>query len=311
MNAQKYFVTGAHGLLGAAVCKRLDLAGIDYVSPTRSELDLLDKIAIANYISLHKPTHVVHLASKVYGLQGNLNNQFSTLTYNTTINDNVFSALINSSVKKVFFAGTVASYPYPYVSLPLKESDMFKGLPHNGEYGYAVSKNHAFHYLDLMRKSYGIEYVYGLLTNMYGPNDKFDVVNGHVVPSLIRKAHSAAFNNGELEVWGQAETTRDFLHVEDAAAAILMLCEFGSGLCNIASGVAVTMGGLAQAVCDAARISKPIKWLSDKPVGIPHREVDVGKLREIGFVPSYSLADGVMSTYQWFVENHRHARLGE
>ncbi|WP_175882158.1 NAD-dependent epimerase/dehydratase family protein [Burkholderia sp. BCC0044] len=305
----KYFVTGGYGLVGSAVCRQLETAGASFVAPRRAELNLLDRDAVERFIADERPTHLIHLASQVFGLQGNLRNQLSSLSLNTRINENLLAGLAGSSVKKVFFAGTVASYPFPYISLPLREEDMFKGLPHFGEYGYANSKIHAFHYLELLKKYNDIDYVYGVFTNMYGPNDRFDVENGHVVPSLIRKAEQAVANGTPLEVWGRPDTTRDFMYVDDAARAAIHLLDRASGVVNIASGIESSMGDLADAVCTAAGISAPIKWLSDKPVGIPRRSVDVTRLADTGFTANTSLKDGVGRTYSWFKENLASARL--
>lgn len=305
----KYFVTGGYGLVGSAIRQQLEASGATYVAPRRTELDLLDRDAVAEFITTEKPTHLIHLASQVFGLQGNLRNQLSSLSLNTRINENLLGGLAGSSVTKVFLAGTVASYPFPYINIPLREEDMFKGLPHFGEYGYANSKIHAFHYLELLKKYNDIDYVYGVFTNMYGPNDKFDVENGHVIPSLIRKAELAASSGSALEVWGRPDTTRDFMYVDDAARAAIHLLEHGSGVVNIASGVEVRMEDLAQAVCQAAGISLPINWLSDKPVGIPRRSVDVERLKATGFESAVNLRDGIRQTYEWFQQNISSARM--
>jgi GDP-L-fucose synthase len=168
--------------------------------------------------------------------------------------------------------------------LPLKEEDLCKSLPHKGEYGYATSKLHALHYLKLLKEHHNIDFAYGLLTNLFGPNDKFDVENGHVIPSLICKAYNASIAKTSFEVWGREDTIRDFLFVEDAAEAILHLCQHGSGIYNIASGQETTMGELARLICNAANISEPIQWRPDLPVGIPKRTIDISRLLETGFI---------------------------
>lgn len=305
---EKYFITGGHGLLGKAIVKVFANKNILAVAPSRAVLDLLDSKAVAQFVETEQPTRLIHLASKVYGLQGNLKNQFSSLSYNTQVNDNIFNAILNSSVKKVFFSGTVASYPFPYIALPLNEDDLFKGLPHKGEYGYATSKLHALHYLSILKENHGIDFVYGLLTNMFGPNDKFDTENGHVIPSLMRKAYIAQAEGKALEVWGRKDVTRDFLFIDDAAEAIIHLCDNGSGMYNIASGQETTMEQLAEEICKAAKILQPTIWQSDKPVGIPARTVDITKLRSTGFSHKNNLADNLKTTYEWYKNNTGSAR---
>ena len=307
-NLIKVFVTGGHGLLGTSIVSSLKNKNINVIAPTKLDLDLLDSLSVAKYIEKEQPTHLIHLASKVYGLQGNLKNQLSSLSYNTAINNSIFNALPNSSVKKIFFAGTVASYPFPYQALPLKEDQLFTGLPHRGEYGYATSKLHAYHYLSLMREYHNIDFVYGLLTNLFGPHDRFDSENGHVIPSLMRKAYEAKKMNTCLSVWGKKDTTRDFLFVNDAAEAIIHLCASATGIYNIASGIETTMGELAQEICKVAEIGLPIEWQSDMPVGIPKRTVDVSNLKNSGFLNKYNLSQGIKITFDWYQNNINYAR---
>lgn len=299
----KYFITGGKGLLGSAICKKLKDKNIDFIAPNSDELNLLDLDAVTSFVEREQPTHLIHLASKVYGLKGNLENQFLSLSTNTAINNNIFIAVKNSSIKKIFYAGTVASYPYPYTNLPLDEEQLFRGNPHDGEYGYAVSKIHAYHYLNILSKYHGIESVYGVLTNLYGPNDRFDTDGGHVIPSLIRKACDAHDKRQPLQVWGMADTTRDFLYIDDAADAILLLCTKGNGIYNIASGVTSTMGDLVTHVCSAAEIIEPCIWQSDMPVGIPRRSVSLNKLQQLGWEPKISLCEGIALTYEWYRSN--------
>jgi GDP-L-fucose synthase len=304
MNLETILVTGAHGLLGTSIVSQLNEIGCKVLSPKSSELNLLDEKSVVSYVTLHKPTYVIHLASMVYGLQGNLKNQLSSLSTNNRINDNLFTALVSvGCVKKVFFAGTVASYPYPYVSLPLREDQLLSGLPHVGEFGYACSKITAYYYLNLLKKYHSIDFVYGVFTNMFGPNDKFDIENGHVVPSLISKAYSAKLSNSPLTVWGNPNTTRDFMFVEDAAMAAIFLCKCASGIFNIASGEEVTMGELAETIAKVSSLTSGIEWQENMPVGIPARSVDIEKLKIAGFVPKTGFKEGIRMTFDWYSKN--------
>lgn len=307
-NKIKYFITGGKGLLGSAVCKRLVQKNIDFIAPSSHELNLLDSEAVTLFVEREQPTYLIHLASKVYGLKGNLENQFLSLSTNTAINNNIFNAVKNSSIQKIFYAGTVASYPYPYINLPLDEEQLFRGNPHDGEYGYAASKIHAYHYLNILSKYHNIESVYGVLTNLYGPNDRFDTDGGHVIPSLIKKAYDAHKKNKPLQVWGKPDTTRDFLYVDDAAEAIILLCDKGNGIYNIASGVTSTMEELVAEVCLAAKIIESAIWQSDMPIGIPHRSVSSNKLQQLGWKPKISLNEGIALAYAWYENNLNIAR---
>lgn len=184
-------VTGAGGVLGAGLLSALKDDGyVNVLAPSRQELNLLDERSVSAFFSKHNPCYVFHLASVVYGLRGNDLNQWQALIENTAINQNVFSAISKSKVKKVFFAGTVAAYPLESPN-PLREENFFSGLPHFGEFGYAMSKRHAYGYLELLKKKFNIPYCYGVFTNIFGKNDRFNPETGHVIPSLIHKAYQA------------------------------------------------------------------------------------------------------------------------
>lgn len=297
-------VTGSGGLLGQAVLQELhNLGASNVLAPRRAELNLQLPAEVAHYLETRRPTIVIHLASLVFGLAGNLKHQLASLETNTAINLNFFSALRQAAPKKVFFAGTVASYPHPYVGDILKEDQFFNGLPHHGEFGYAMAKRHAYAHLSLMHSELQIPFVYGILTNLYGPGDRFDVEGGHVIPSLIVKAHQAASSSSPLEVWGDGTATRDFLHSSDAARAILLaLLSEHVGLLNISSGTGLAIGEAAQIISDAAGLPS-LQFLSDKPVGIKNRIVDNTLLRNIGFSQQVTPQQGLALTYAWYAAN--------
>ena len=298
-------ITGGSGLLGRAVRAALASAGCDAVhAPSRAELDLGDRAAVHSYMETHRPQTVIHLASLVFGLGGNSRNQMRSLSENGAINDNLFTALQRFPARRLFFAGTVASYPFPYASMPLQENEFFNGLPHRGEFGYAMAKRQAWAYLEILAEETGLDFTYGILTNLYGPGDRFDTVNGHVMPSLIAKAHEAASEGGELQVWGDGSATRDFLYVADAARAIIHCFEnpVGERLVNISSAEEVTIRNVALTI--AANFDHvPVIFDANGAVGIPKRVIDNTRLVASGFSGFTSLADGVALTCQWYADN--------
>jgi GDP-L-fucose synthase len=302
-------VTGSGGLVGHAVVTLLRDAGfVSILSPRRAELDLLDASATTEYFAAHRPEYVVHLASIVFGLGGNMKNQSVSLELNTAMNNNVFSAMRRTPARRCFYAGTVASYPFPYPTLPLREKVFFEGLPHYGEFGYALAKRHAYSYLQILAKETGLEYTYGIFTNLYGAHDRFDTVDGHVVPSLIAKAHQAARGGVALEVWGDGRAERDFLYAEDAARSVLLCIEQpGERVINISSGVATSIREVAEGIAAAARV-KELRFLPDAPVGILRRVVDNTTLRALGFHPRVAIGEGLKRTYAWFAEHEAEAR---
>lgn len=298
-------MTGAGGVLGRAISAYLAAAGDkEILAPCRRELDLLDQTATENYISHHRPTEIIHLAATVFGLAGNMKNQIRAVFENSAINHNLFSAILKNPVERFFFAGTVASYPFPYARMPLKEDDFFAGLPHSGEFGYAMAKRHAYSYLRILREEAGMDFSYGIFTNLYGEHDRFDVDSGHVIPSLVSKAHRAAALGEALRVWGDGSAERDFLHVEDAAHAVSLVMRQTElpELVNISSGQAVTVSHITHCIATAAGVENVI-FDVDKPVGIRRRVVDNTRLRSFGFSPKVSIEDGLSRTYRWFAEN--------
>lgn len=298
-------VTGSGGVLGNAVLTHFRSKGFTRLfAPAREEMNLLDSASTQAYFSKHRPQAVVHLASVVFGLGGNLKHQMRSALENTAINNNLFAALQSYPTERLFFAGTVASYPFPYKAMPLAEESFFEGLPHYGEFGYAMAKRHAYTYLRILGEEASLRYTYGIFTNLYGPHDRFDTENGHVIPSLIAKAHAAAQSGMPLEIWGDGSAERDFLHAEDAARAILLCLDQDdeNRLINISSGQGVTIRYLAQTAAAAAGV-KQLHFDSSKPVGIPRRVVDNQKLTRLGFVPSISIEDGLARTYNWYAAN--------
>ena len=298
-------ITGAGGVLGKAVTACFQREGfVNLLTPSRVEMDLLNSESVHAYFKKHQPKVVIHLAATVFGLGGNLRYQMRAALENTLINDYFFSALQCYPPEYVFFAGTVASYPFPYSGMPLIENSFFNGLPHSGEFGYAMAKRHAYTYLHLLNKEMGLRFTYGILTNLYGPYDRFDISNGHVIPSLIAKAHDAVKNGHDLEVWGDGAAERDFLYSEDAARAILYCFDHDqkNQLINISSGQGVSIRHVAEIIGGASGV-KNIRFATDKPTGIPRRVVNNQRLLDLGFKPSVSMEEGLMETYRWYANN--------
>jgi GDP-L-fucose synthase len=309
--SQPVLVTGAGGMLGRAVIRELRSQGYtNLLTPSRADLDLADAGAVECYFARHKPAAVFHLAAVVYGLLGNMKNQISALLGNTAMNTHVLNGCVTARTAKIVFAGSVASYPYPYPALPLTEDMLWAGKPHGGEYGYATAKRHAMTHLDLIKQDHGIDSCTALLTNLYGPHDRFDDYSGHVVPSLIKKLYDSCANDTPLKVWGDGRATRDFLYVDDAARAIVLCLHEMTGAVNISSGREIRIADVVTALVAAARFRGPVIYETDKPVGIPVRSVCNRLLKSRGFQPEWDLDRGIQSTWDWFVKNHAAARLG-
>ncbi|MFB1116682.1 GDP-L-fucose synthase family protein [Dickeya dadantii] len=301
----KILITGAGGVLGYGLTDALAKNGYDNVlTPNRDEMNCLSQESVDDYFNQHQPDYVFHLASLVFGLKGNLDNQLKSISNNTIINQNVILACHKFNVKKIFFAGTVASYPFPYVQLPLDEGDLMLGEPHGGEYGYAMSKRHALAYLKILNQYHNVDYCYALFTNLFGANDKFDPINGHVIPSLIDKTYNSLLRgDNQLTVWGRPETTRDFLYNKQAGLAALHVMNNLSGVVNIASGVETSMGDIVNAIARYYDNKITAVWDANAPIGIPKRSVSIKRLNDSGFQPEFDLNLQISDTISWYENN--------
>ncbi len=304
-------VTGANGMLGTQLVRSLkdNPAYEEYqvLTPDRSQLDLEDPRKVLEFFSENKPHTVFHLAAKVMGLRGNLDFQMQSMRTNLRINEAVFSAAAAFPPDRLFFAGTAASYAYPYLRIPLLEEDFFVGDVHDGEFGYAWAKRMAYPWLRLLASDFGVAWTYGIFTNLFGPNDRFQGDYTHVVPALINRAGGGSgLSSGQrLEVWGRPDVTRDFLYAPEAAKAAIVSMECGSHdglILNIASGQETSMGVLAEQIAFEFGY-EGVQWRSDMPIGVRNRYMDISKLKSIGFSPELNLECQIHETANWYKEN--------
>lgn len=302
-STDKILITGSSGVLGYGLLKALKESGYNNLyTPNHKELDLLNYNNIKSYLEYYKPSYVFHLASIVYGIKGNEINQWPALIKNTSINQNLLLAISEvKTVKKIFYAGTVASYP-ANSEMPLREPNFFLGIPHDGEFGYACSKKYVYAYLVLLLKKFGIEFTYGIFTNIYGPNDRFNSETGHVIPSLIAKAESAYRSKTSLKIWGDPGTTRDFIYNEDAGYAALLAMNKSNGLINISSGKETTMKQVAASIVSNYK-NLEYTWDSSKPIGISNRSVSNALLKGLGWKEKNSFNEGISKTISWYRNN--------
>jgi GDP-L-fucose synthase len=309
-------VTGASGLLGRSLVNLI--SGMEswehtnVLTPSREELDLGNPLSVNAYFQQNRPTTVLHLAAKVMGLSGNLTFQRDSMEANLSINENLFRACLQTPPRVVFFAGTAASYAFPYASLPLDESQFLAGDVHAGEFGYAWAKRMAYPWLRLLGEEANVAWVYGIITNLFGPEDRFLGDFTHVIPALIHRGAEVGGTHRKkaLRVWGHPTVTRDFLFAPEAARAILHAIEFASisgSFVNIASGQEISMGRVANIVAQNFDL-KGVEWLSKMPVGVPRRVMNVSKLEGIGFRPSLNFEDQISETISWYMANRRRLR---
>jgi GDP-L-fucose synthase len=302
------FVAGHRGLVGSAIVRALSKAG--YARPivrTRSELDLLDQKAVAKFFREERPDVVFFAAAKVGGIHANDTYRWDFLFENLVIETNVLGAANDTGVDRVVFFGSSCIYPR-LAEQPIKEEYLLTGpLEHTNE-PYAIAKIAGVKLVDAANDQYGRKWISLMPTNLYGPNDNFDLEKSHVLPALIRKFHEAkedraAGKDAVVTLWGHGTARREFLHVDDAASAAVMMMESGAtGLYNVGSGSDLPIRDLADLVAQVVGYDGPVHWDVTKPDGTPRKLMDSSRLRALGWRPEISLEEGIRSTYQWYLE---------
>ncbi len=297
-------ITGAGGLVGTALIEQLNIHGYTNLILCRRELcDLRNRDAVKAFFIDAKPDIVFHAAAAVYGIGGNLANRGSVFLDNILINTHVIEASRSAGVKKIIAMGTVAAYPNPK-TFPVKEDQIWDGPPHGSESSYGHAKRAMLAQLLAYQEDYGLDFAYVISTNLYGPNDKFDIHFGHVIPSLIRKFYEAKQSNSDISIWGDGSAARDFLYSKDMARALVSIMNHFTGPINVASGTKITIKDIATMLADYYEMHDRIKWETDKPQGREFYEIDLSHLRSMGFSPICSIREGLSETVNWFNEKY-------
>lgn len=305
---QPVLVTGAGGVIGQALLKELGKQGFsDVTGITSRECDLRNTDATTGLMNRVKPALVFHMAARVAGIMGNMRDRALAYVDNIRINTNVIDAAHNAGAKKIVAMGTTAIYS-DIVPLPMREDDIWAGPPHLSEAPYGHAKRAMLAQLEAYKEQYGLEYAYCVSTNLYGPHDKFDEQHGHVLPSLVSKFFRAARDGDAVTVWGDGSPQRDFLFSQDAAVALCMIAENGSGAINLASGKFVTIRDVATLLAEIAGVQSALRWDATKPNGQMLRQYSVERLEALGFETRHSLREGLEKTYNWYCENHQSVR---
>ncbi|NGX56469.1 MAG: GDP-L-fucose synthase [Candidatus Anoxychlamydiales bacterium] len=300
----KILITGANGLVGSNLTEVLKKEGYDnLVTVGRKDCDLLNLENTVNFFKIHKPKFVFHLAAEVYGIMGNMKNKGKSFFNNILLNTHVIEASKQINVNKIIAMGSGCVYPYPQPSLPLKESMVFLGEPHFSEDSYAHAKRAMLAHLKAYKESYDMNYAFVISGNLYGPNDKFDIENGHVIPSLIAKFYEAKKNNTKITVWGNGLAKRDFLYAKDVAKALIKIANEIEGPVNMGSGMVSNIKDIVFHLAKYLNIEDKVVWDSSMPNGQDHREYDLSKLFSVGFKPMTDLQEGLIETFDWYSNN--------
>jgi GDP-L-fucose synthase len=269
-------------------------------------IDLRDADAVSRLFKNSRPRLVYHLAARVHGLGGNTRFPAEMFTDNVRINTNVIEYAHRAGCDKIVAVGTVAAYPSNAVR-PICEESIWLGPPHGSELAYGHAKRAMLAQLEAYKLQYGLNFVNPLLTNVYGPYDRFDVEHGHVVPSLVAKFARAKREGGAVHVWGTGRAQRDFISAVDAARALILLADRGEGAINVATGKTVKIADVVSALAEHSGVDSII-WDSSKPDGQLERSYDVSKLEALGFEPRVSLSEGLATTLAWYQKNYPNVR---
>lgn len=296
----KIYIAGHRGMVGSALKRRLQRAGFsNFVERTSAELDLRDQQAVNAFFQAEKPQYVFLAAAKVGGILANNTYRASFIYDNLMIEANVIHAAYEHQVEKLLFLGSSCIYP-KLAPQPLKEDYLLTGLLEPTNEPYAIAKIAGIKLCDAYRDQYGCNYISVMPTNLYGPNDNYDLNNSHVLPALIRKFHEAK-KNGTKEVlmWGTGSPKREFLHVDDLADACyyLMLNYNEPGLVNIGTGTDISILDLAKTIKDIVGFDGVITYDLTKPDGTPRKLMNVDKLKGFGWTASIDLRAGIQSVY--------------
>lgn len=306
--AGKIFVAGHRGLVGSAIVRNLLSKGYDnIVTRTHSELDLTNQAAVQAFFAEEQPEYVVLAAAKVGGINANSTMPAQFIYQNLMIQNNVIKCAHENQVKKLLFLGSTCIYP-KLAPQPITEDSLLTGPLEVTNEAYAIAKIAGLEMCKFFKRQYGDNYISCMPTNLYGPNDNYDLNNSHVMPALIRKFHEAKVNKDKtVEIWGTGTPLREFLHVDDMADACVFLLENydGEQHVNIGTGEEISIGDLAHMIKRIVGYEGELVFNSSMPDGTPRKLTDVNKLHAMGWKHRISLEDGITSAYSWFVENYR------
>ena len=298
-------VAGGSGLVGSAIVRELKRLNQNVIGISSKDVDLLDRDKTFTFVNNLKPSAVIDAAAKVGGIGGNNTYPAEFLSQNLQIQSNLMDAAHAAKVSKFVFLGSSCIYPRDCAQ-PIKEEYLLTGELEQTNSAYAVAKIAGIELIKSYRKEYGYKWISVMPTNMYGPNDNFDLENGHVLPVLIRKFIDAKRSSAsEVTLWGSGAPLREFLHVDDLAKAVVLCMDKydDSKQINIGSGYEVSIRDLSYTVSNAVGFNGEIIWDSDKPDGTMRKVLDSSKITKLGWKPLISLDQGIASTVEWYLQN--------
>jgi GDP-L-fucose synthase len=301
--ADRVFIAGHRGLVGSALVRRLEAEGFErLLLRTRSELDLTDPAAVDRFFAEQRPQYVLLAAAKVGGIVANDTYPADFIRDNLAIELNVIDAAHRHGVEKLLFLGSSCVYP-KHAPQPMKEEHLLTGVLEPTNEAYAIAKIAGIKMCEAYRRQYGARFISVMPTNLYGPNDNFDLETSHVLPALIRRFHEAKQNGAPaVTLWGTGTPRREFLHVDDLADACvhLMRSYDEAELVNIGWGRDIPIRELAELVARTVGYEGSLEWDTSRPDGTPRKLLDTSRLTALGWTPRIELDDGIRQTYDWY-----------
>lgn len=303
----RIYVAGHGGLVGSAMLRRLEAGGYTNVlTATRQQLDLRDQAAVSYWFRANRPEYVFLVAGTVGGILANSTRPGEFIYDNLMIHATIVEASRQYDVTKLLYLGSSCIYPRQALQ-PITEDQLLTGPLEPTNEWYAIAKISGIKLCQAYRRQYGCDFISAMPTNLYGPNDNFDLTSSHVLPALIRKFHDAKIEGrDEVEIWGTGSPMREFLHVDDLADACVFLMEnyTDDSHVNVGTGVDLSIGDLARLVRSIVHPNARLFFDSSKPDGTPRKVLDVSKLRRLGWHPTWDFETGVRMTYNWFLSMH-------
>jgi len=303
LNGKRVFVAGHTGMVGSAITRRLKNEPCEIITAERQDLDLTRQDQVEAFMTKTRPHAIIMAAAKVGGIHANNTLPADFLYTNLMIEANITHAAYKTGVNRMVFLGSSCIYP-KFAEQPITEDALLTGPLEPTNEWYAIAKIAGIKLAQAYRKQFGLDYISAMPTNLYGPNDNFDLLSSHVLSALIRKAHEAKIRGDDyITIWGTGTPQREFLHVDDCASAIVFLLKHYSEdeHINVGSGREITILELTQLICDTVGFEGDIRHDLSKPDGTPRKLMSSDKLNSIGWMPSITLEDGIISTYEWFL----------
>jgi GDP-L-fucose synthase len=307
------WIAGHKGMVGSAVVERLGSEGCEILTVSRAKLDLRNQNAVERWMLEHRPNVVILAAAKVGGIVANNSYPVDFLYDNLMIQAHIINAAWKQGVDKLLFLGSSCIYP-KFAPQPIQEDALLSGPLEPTNQWYAIAKIAGIMLCQAYRRQYQCDFISAMPTNLYGPNDNFDLASGHVLPALLVKAHNAKQRGlRSFEIWGTGSPRREFLHVRDLADGLVHLLKFYSGdqHVNVGFGSDLTIAQLAHAIKEIVGFEGEITFDRTKPDGTPRKLMDSSLIISMGWAPRIELADGLRSTYEWYLKNGAHVAAND